>query len=56
MNGPFQLEGSSADPPAGGWHARIWPIRPAGPLTVVMMELIDWWRLRRWSSAVPMVG
>ena len=42
MNGPFQLEGSSADPPAGGWHARIWPIRPAGPLTVVMMELIDW--------------
>lgn len=29
--------------PAGaGRHERIWPRRQAGPLAVVMMELIDW--------------
>jgi site-specific recombinase XerD len=29
-------------PGAGGWQERIWPRRQAGPLAVVMMELIDW--------------
>lgn len=42
MGSPIQLEGCSAGPPAGGWHARIWPRRPAGPLAAVMVDLIDW--------------
>ena len=29
-------------PVAAGWHEAIWPRRHAGPLAVVMMELIDW--------------
>lgn len=29
-------------PAAGSWQARIWPRQPAGPLSVVMVELIDW--------------
>ena len=27
---------------ATGWQMRIWPRRDAGPLAVVMTELIDW--------------
>lgn len=42
MDAGFKLEGSPAGPAAGSWHARIWPRGPAGPVAVVMVELIDW--------------
>ena len=54
MGSPIQLEGCSAGPPAGGWHARIWPRRPAGPLAAVMVDLIDWLVEQGYASVTPL--
>lgn len=36
------VKAGSVGPAAGSWHEEIWPRLPAGPLTALMVELIDW--------------